>query len=413
MTFDRRPTRSLCSARSLAVAAAGLALLPSAACSGGDQADPGPEPTRSSASPQQSASSSAPPEPKASPQEPAATAILRRMTLEQRVGQLLMAGGRAADVPDATYTAIRKHHVGNVMLTERSEAGSAATASQVRSLKKLVDADSTADAKLFVSTDQEGGQVRILRGAGFSSIPSAVEQGNLSPATLRKRAKTWGTELRSAGVNMNLAPVLDTVPGPAFAPRNSPIGAIDRQYGFTAQKVASHGTAFMRGMRDAGVAPTVKHFPGLGRVTDNTDFSSRVTDRVTTRRDPYLQPFAASIDAGSPFVMMSTAYYAKIDPKNPAVFSRTIVTGMLRRDLGFKGVVITDDVSNAAQVASFSPGERAVKFVAAGGDMVLAVDAGDMPAMTGALVRKAERDAGFRAKVDAAALRVLRAKYPR
>lgn len=411
MTNRLRSTRPV---RILVLASAGLALTVTAACSTSDKpADSAPEPTRSGPSPKPPADSSAPPATEGPPKDRTAATILDQMTIEQRVGQLLMAGGRAAEIPEATYTAISKHHVGNVMLIEKSEVGSEATATQVRSLKKLVNDTSTANAKLFVATDQEGGQVRILRGAGFSSIPSAVEQGKLSPTGLRKRAKGWGTELRSAGVNMNLAPVLDTVPSPSFAPKNSPIGAIDRQYGFSPAKVASHGTAFLRGMSDAGVASTIKHFPGLGRVTGNTDFSARVTDRVTTRRDPYLEPFAAGIEAGSPFVMMSTAYYSKIDPDNPAIFSRTIVSGMLRGDLGFKGVVITDDVSNAEQVASFSAGERAVKFVAAGGDMVLAVDPNDMPAMSSALLRKAKQDPGFKAKVDAAALHVLQAKYPR
>ena len=103
--------------------------------------------------------------------------------------------------------------------------------------------------------------------------------------------------------------------------------------------------AFLNGMRAGGVVPTIKHFPGLGRVRANTDTAAGVTDRVTRRHDPYLEPFRPAIDAGAPFVMMSTAYYSRLDPKHPAAFSPFVVSTMLRGDLGFRGVVISDDLA--------------------------------------------------------------------
>jgi beta-N-acetylhexosaminidase len=111
--------------------------------------------------------------------------------------------------------------------------------------------------------------------------------------------------------------------------------------------------------------------------------------------------------------MMSTAYYSRIDPGRPAAFSPTIVTGMLRGDLHFRGVVISDDVGSAAQVAAFAPGARAVDFIAAGGDMVLTVDSSLIGQMAAAVLARARSDAGFHALVDAAALRVLTAKKAR
>src|SRR5690349_5910192 len=137
-----------------------------------------------------------------------------------------------------------------------------------------------------------------------------------------------------------------------------------------------------------GVVPTIKHFPGLGRVHANTDTSSRVTDRVTSRHDAYLRPFATSIDAGVPVVMMSLAYYQLIDAKNPAAFSARIIRKVLRGDLGFHGVVISDDLANAQQVARWTPGMRAVKFLAAGGDLVLTVNPKTLPAMYAAVLRR-------------------------
>jgi beta-N-acetylhexosaminidase len=126
--------------------------------------------------------------------------------------------------------------------------------------------------------------------------------------------------------------------------------------------------------------------------------------------DPYLTPFAQAVADGVPFVMVSTAIYARIDPGTPAIFSRKIVTDVLRDRFGFHGVVITDDVGAAAQVAGVPVGERAVRFVQAGGDMVLTVVASQAAAMTQALLAKAKADPAFRRLVDAAALRVLTAK---
>jgi beta-N-acetylhexosaminidase len=124
-------------------------------------------------------------------------------------------------------------------------------------------------------------------------------------------------------------------------------------------------------------------------------------------------PFAAAIAAGAPMVMVSTATYRLLDPNYPAAFSRTIVTGMLRGDMSFTGVIVSDDLGRAVQVRGWSPGERAVDFVSAGGDLVLTVEPKVIPEMTAAVLSKAQRDPLFRAQVDAAALRVLSAKHAR
>ena len=164
-------------------------------------------------------------------------------------------------------------------------------------------------------------------------------------------------------------------------------------------------------MEANGVDVAIKHFPGLGRVTGNTDTTADVRDSVTTRDDPSVEAFRSGIEAGAAFVMTSTAVYEQIDDTVPAAFSPVVVDGMLRGDLGFEGVVITDDVSATAQVAAWSPGDRAVLTIAAGGDMVLAsADPTVIPAMATALVERARSDAGFAAKVDASVLRVLAAK---
>lgn len=328
-------------------------------------------------------------------------ARLARMSLEQRVGQLLMVGVPATGASAAALDSVSRYHVGGVILTGRSSAGTAATANVVAALQ------ARASTPLLVSADQEGGSVQVLSGPGFATMPSAVVQGRQAPATLRANARTWGSQLRAGSVRVNLAPVADTVPNPAG---NPPIGGFDRQYGATPAAVSAHAGAFASGMTDAGVVPTVKHFPGLGRVTADTDTTAGVTDTVTTRTDPYLQPFRDVVRAGSPFVMMSTATYARIDPGHPAAFSVIVLRDMLRSDLGFDGVVISDDLGNARQVAAYAPGDRATRFVGSGGDIVLTVNPAVLPAMFSALVARARSDAAFRARVDESALRVLAAK---
>ncbi len=197
-------------------------------------------------------------------------------------------------------------------------------------------------------------------------------------------------------MNVNLAPVLDTVP--AGFGSNPPIGDLDREFGHTPAAVTAHGLAVVRGMAAAGIDVTVKHFPGLGRVTGNTDTTSGVSDTVTTRADPYLAPFRAAVEAGVPFVMMSTANYERIDEGTPAAFSPKIIGGMLRGDLGFRGLVISDDLGAAAQVADLSPGGRAVQFVAAGGDIVLTVDPRTVSEMAGDLLDQDEDRPGLQAE---------------
>jgi beta-N-acetylhexosaminidase len=329
------------------------------------------------------------------------------MSERQRVGQLLMVDCPTSGVASATINAITVDHVGSVILDGTSTAGMQAIQTVTGQLQRLAPTG----VRLFISTDQEGGLVQRLQGQGFTRIVSGVQQGTIAPRQLRRYARGWGNQLRDAGVNVNLAPVMDTVP--ANFGSNPPIGDLDREFGHTPQVVTAHGLAVLRGMLAAGVDPTVKHFPGLGRVTGNTDTTSGVTDTVTTRDDPYLGPFRAAVAAGVPFVMMSTAIYSHLDPGTPAAFSRPIVSGILRDSFGFHGVVISDDLGGAAQVSGYPVGQRAVRFIAAGGDMVLTVDASQAGPMTAALLARAHRDPGFRALVNAAALRVLQAKQVR
>ncbi|HEY3736316.1 MAG TPA: glycoside hydrolase family 3 N-terminal domain-containing protein [Jatrophihabitans sp.] len=338
------------------------------------------------------------------PPAPAPAEVLDSMSLEEKVGQLLMVDCPSDQVADATVNALDEYYVGSVILDGTNDLSVA----QVKAITRKLQSHSADNAKLFISTDQEGGEVQRLQGSGFDTIPSAVQQGQLDPTLLQQDATQWGKQLKSAGVNVDLAPVLDIVP--ANFGSNPPIGDLDREFGHTPNGVSRQGLAVVKGLAAAGVDATVKHFPGLGRVRGNTDTTAGVTDNKTTVNDPYLQPFADAVQAGVPFVMVSSATYAKIDAHNPAAFSKPVITTLLRGKLGFNGVVISDDLGSAQAVAAFTPGERAVNFIAAGGDMVLTVDSSLVPAMTAALIAKAQSDDAFKAQLNQSVLRVLTAK---
>jgi beta-N-acetylhexosaminidase len=262
---------------------------------------------------------------------------------------------------------------------------------------------------LFIATDQEGGQVQVLSGHGFSEIPSALEQGAMTPDELQSAAQQWGSELARAGVNLDLAPVADIVR--SADADNAPIAAFDREYGFTAAQVDPHASAFVAGMTAAGVQTAVKHFPGLGYVVDNTDTTAGVTDTVTAPDGPTVASFASIIEKGAPLVMVSSAIYQRMDPKAPAVFSRTVVTGLLRQKVGFDGIIMSDDLSAATQVTKWKPGQRAIKAINAGVDIVLVSRTPDVAAeMVDAVVAEAKSDPAFAAKVTAAARLVVSQK---
>ena len=342
---------------------------------------------------------------------PATVGALEGWTLEEKVGQLLMVGVDAASPEQASTEAVTGLHVGSIFVAGRSTAGSQATRNVISTFTAMVGPGTTHDTPMLVATDQEGGEVQVLSGSGFSDIPSAMDQSTQPRDELLASARTWGKELADVGVNMNLAPVADLV-DISRPTTNEPISQWGREYGRDAATVSSQAGAFAEGMRASGVIPTYKHFPGLGRVAANTDTSADVVDRTTTRSgDPAVDVFAGAITTGAQVIMVSSATYALIDPAAPAVFSSVVVTDMLRTEMGFSGVVITDDVSAAAQVRGVAAGERAVRAVRAGCDIVLAsADPAAAADMVKALIAAAQSDPALAARVEESAARVLALK---
>ena len=408
--MSRRPVllAALVGAGSLA----GCSLIPGSSSAGSSpSAKPQtPEPAASSAAPSPTAAAS--PAPSATATATATDGALAGWSLEEKVGQLMMVGVDATTPKQSSNEAVDTHHVGNIFIAGRTTAGSQATQKVIGSFTGRVGSATTHNTPMLVATDQEGGEVQVLSGSGFSDIPSAMDQSTQPRDQLEAAARTWGKELADVGVNMNLAPVADLV-DIARPASNEPIGRWGREYGHDAATVSSQAGAFAEGMQASKVIPTYKHFPGLGRVKDNTDTSAGVVDSTTTRSaDTAVSViFGAAIAAGAPVIMVSSATYSLIDPSAPAVFSSTIVTDMLRREMGFSGVVITDDVSAAVQVQDVSAGDRAVRAIRAGCDIVLAsADPTVAADMVKALIATARSDPAFAARVDESATRVLNLK---
>ena len=380
-------------------------VLTSAACHSPEKPPPvaappvsAPASTPASTAPSLSPSSSPPPSSSAS----CAARTLAAMSPEERAGQLLMIGTPVGE-PRTLSAAVTRYHLGGVFLAGRSKRSAEALRADIAALQ------GAAKPPLLVALDQEGGDVQTLQGNDFPAIPSALRLGGGSPATLRAAVGDSARRLAAIGVTMNLAPVADTVPA-GLGEDNPPIGAFHRQYGSDPVKVAGAIRSVVRTSQADGVLTTLKHFPGLGRTRFNTDTTTKAVDTVATTKDPYLGPFAAGIDAGSAAVMVSSAAYPKLDNKGIAAFSEPIITGLLRHQLGFTGMVISDDLGAAAAARAVQPGDRAVRFVRAGGDLVLSIRPEDAAPMTAALIAAAKDSPQFARRVADAAAHVLGAK---
>jgi beta-N-acetylhexosaminidase len=371
-----------------------------------------------------------------------AQAVFDGMSASERVGQVMMGGVPVSGANSAQLKLVKDYNLGGVILTGVPDQDNLPLTVDYERQHVTVPLQTAAGSvPLFIGTDQEGGKVQRLRNPQFSPsgttdpatkkpfinpatgkpyvdpttgqpytlIPSALRQGGLSPARLRSFTEAWGQALNAAGINTTFAPVVDVVPQGLHNPT---AGAYDRQLGSTPEYVAPRGAAIVEGLRDVHVAGTLKHFPGQGRVTDADPDFGVSTDNVTTRHDPFVtMPYAAGVKANVPFVMVGLTIYNKIDPGVPAAFSKVITTDMLRGDLKFQGIAISDDLGDSVAVKHVPTGDRAVRFIQAGGTMVLTVDAArDIPAMHAAVLAKYNADPAFHQQVDKAALMILQTK---
>jgi beta-N-acetylhexosaminidase len=219
----------------------------------------------------------------------------------------------------------------------------------------------------IVMTDEEGGSVQRMPNL-VGSMPSARYMGkHWTPHHIRRVARFVATKMRSAHVTMDLAPVLD-LDGRAGPNARDAIGS--RSFSPKVKVATKAGMAFARGMRDGGVVPVVKHFPGIGAADGNTDLRRAKTPPWRRVRTHDLLPFRSAIEAGLPAVMVGNARVPGLT-KRPASISRAVVHGVLRRDLGFRGLLIPDSLTARAVASRFGLPHAAVTALRVGEDMVL------------------------------------------
>jgi beta-N-acetylhexosaminidase len=261
------------------------------------------------------------------------------------------------------------------------------------------------DEPLLVMVDQEGGLVKRLPGPPSRSPAQLGRTG--STALARRTGTATARNLRSYRVNVNLAPVMDIGRPGTYQRRTG------RSYGASARTVGRIGGAFVAGLETGGVASTLKHFPGLGTVSRDEDLVvQRVTTSRTTLRRVDEAPFRAGIAAGARIVMTSTARYTALDGRRPALLSRAVTTGELRRRLGFRGVIVTDDLDVPALRRYGSAASLGTAAAGAGNDLLLYCGGGASgPAGGNALAIALRRGKLNRAAFIASARRVLALRH--
>jgi beta-N-acetylhexosaminidase len=319
-----------------------------------------------------------------------ALAAVDRLTLRQQVGQLIVSSFPDPAPPDYIQRRLRARETAGVILFGFNAGSEAEWRGLTRSLQRHAGGDA------LVMVDQEGGEIRTVSWAG----PAAGQPLQGDPPAVRRAARDAGRQLSRIGVNVNLAPVADV---PAGAVPVMGFRAFDGDPG----GIAARTRASIEGMRSGGIAATAKHFPGLGRAQVNTDDASAT---VTGPLEDDLVPFRSAVEADVPLVMLSHALYPELDPNRIASQSTEIVTGLLREQLGYDGVIVTDSMEAQAVLDRSGVARAAERSLRAGADLILTTGSASWNLIHPWLLREAQASPDFRKRVRESATRVLALK---
>jgi beta-N-acetylhexosaminidase len=314
-------------------------------------------------------------------------ALVDRLSLRQQVGQVTISSFPDPVAPSYVRRRLRARETAGVILFGLN----AGTRPQWRRLTRSVQRSAMGEALVMV--DQEGGEIRTVEWAGPED--SQLEQGD--PVAVRRGAEAAARQLHGAGVNVNLAPVADVPSGAAPA-----LGS--RAFAGDAGEIAASTRAAIEGMSAAGLAATAKHFPGLGGAQVNTDDASA---DVPGEREGDLAPFRGAIAADVPLVMLSHARYPALEPNMIASQSPVIVTRLLREELGFQGVIVTDSIEARAVLDRSGVARAAELSIRAGADLILTTGSASWNQIHPWLLRRARASEGFRERIRRSAARVL------
>ncbi len=285
------------------------------------------------------------------------------MTLEEKIGQMVLVGMEGYNLDDDITELIKSYHVGGIILYGENVKNSEQLLSLINSLKS---ANSSNKIPLFISVDEEGGSVS-RNPKEIKKLPTARSIGKTKDTSLAfKAGKLLGKTVKAFGYNMNFAPVLDIDSNPL----NPVIG--DRSFGQTSEIVSVMGIETLKGMREEGIIPVIKHFPGHGDTAVDSHIGLPVVDHDLERIINFeVVPFKHAIDSGADVVMVAHILLSKLDVEYPASMSDIVINDILKSKLGFKGVVITDDMTMGAIEKNYNIGDAAVQSIKAGADIIL------------------------------------------
>ncbi|WP_339308113.1 beta-N-acetylhexosaminidase [Paenibacillus sp. FSL L8-0435] len=348
----------------LLLSACGQAQKPSSATDSNTGSNAGSNSGQSSSSPEQN---TVPPqeEVQEEPQEEVdpVQEQLSSLTLEEKIGQMILAGVQGTTLDNQTKQMITDQKVGGIIFYANNVSTLEGTAKFVQSIKEVNQSN---PVPIFMSVDQEGGKVSRMPDT-MESIPSSRKVGETKDNAL---AETMGEllarQVQLAGFNVDFAPVLDVNSNP----KNPVIG--DRSFGSSAELVSRMGIAEMKGLRSEGIIPVVKHFPGHGDTSVDSHLDLPVVNK-TEKQLAKLEwiPFQAAVKEQVEAVMVAHILFPKLDPDHPASLSDVIIGEHLRGKFNYDGVVITDDLSMGAIAKNYKLDEAALATVKAGSDILL------------------------------------------
>jgi beta-N-acetylhexosaminidase len=332
-------------------------------------------------------------------------ALIAEMTIEEKVGQLMIVGFAGKQVNKSIREHIGQRFIGGVTLFDRNIQSPQQVARLTNELQGLARG-TRHQIPLFIALDQEGGWVTRLK-KGATILPGNMALGATDSTELAERAGAiTAIELSAVGINLNFAPVMDVNNNP-----KNPV--IDRRaFGESPEQVLRLGVAYIRGLQQNGLLATAKHFPGHGDTTvdSHTDLPT-VKHDLDRIRAIELKPFRATIEAGVAAIMTAHILYPALDANRPATLSRPILTNLLREELGFEGLIITDDMEMKAIDDRYPAGEAAVMAIEAGADIVLALwTPTKQRAVYDALLVAVKRGRISKGRLDASVRRILKGK---
>jgi beta-N-acetylhexosaminidase len=283
------------------------------------------------------------------------------VSLRRQIGRLLIAGFNGSQVPVELRSIAREFGLGGVILFSRNIEAPEQVAEPCYDAGRLVP-----DLPLWVSIDQEGGRVARLK-APFTEWPPMATLGRSGDTTLAERfARALAAEMKAVGVTLDYAPVLDILTNA----KNPVIG--DRALAEDADSVARLGAAIIRGLQDNGVAACGKHFPGHGDTSVDSHLALPLVEHPPDRiRRVECVPFREAIRTGVAFIMTAHVLVPSLDEEKPATLSPRIVRAILREELGYTGVILSDDLEMKAIAAAYRVPDAAVEAIAAGCDALL------------------------------------------